>query len=366
MNRQTPPGITFTLRSPNAKDGRQKFSILKIAGKAPNRSRVTIEVKELAEINRRFLDNTLSFQEAKTLAQDLRRRLDRKENGLRQIPITNKENETVLEAYWKEQYSWRDIRDPSSMRNSLLRAVKALGNVSILTAEQTDFYKKINETKLTNNRKREIIARLNQLIKFARRDFALKVPRRDIVTVKYLSLPEFNKAVKHLDDTDALLATIAFHSGMRVGEIFAIQKSDVLAPGRIKVNKQMLRDGTIAEPKVGKERRTYINSQDGRDAIGTWVKVPLDERREFRNRRFSELISAACQKAFKDDKDKHVTFHDLRHSFAIHMLGLGTSMSNVAQLLGDSIQVTEMFYTGFNMSDESLDSLERQLARNKN
>jgi integrase len=52
-------------------------------------------------------------------------------------------------------------------------------------------------------------------------------------------------------------------------------------------------------------------------------------------------------------------FHDLRHSYAIHMLEkVEVSLTMVAKLLGDSIQVVEQYYAGFALGEEGLRSVD--------
>lgn len=334
---------------------------MRIEGKKPNRSRKTVTTPELEEINSRYLDGTLPFESAKALAQDLRLRLDRKENGHRAKPLTLAENIKLFEAYWKDHYTWRDIKDPASMRNSIIRAINILMDLPIMTAEQTEFYKKINESGISNNRKREVIARINQLLKYARRDFTLRLPRQDYLKIRHISEPELKKLAHALPPTIATLAKIAFYTGCRVGEIYALERQDVSGKF-IDIRKQMLRDGTIAKTKTRKDRTITVipGRQTGLDE---WLSIPMSQREKIRNKQLSETIKLAAKKLWPNNADKHITFHDLRHSFAIFMLGLGESLTTVAHLLGDSLQVCQMYYTGSAMADENLQALADRLKR---
>lgn len=354
--------ITFSVRSPGPNEKRVKFSIFRIEGKSPKRVKKVVCSPELDEINRRFISGTLSYQEARALAQDIRRRLDRRENGAREKPITT-ENQTLLDAYWKDQYSWRDITDPDSMRNSLKRAIRVLGDLPIMTAEQTDFYQRINESGITNNRKREVIARLNQLIKYARRDFTLRLPRQDFLKIRHISEEQLGKLTKVLTQFDSTLVSVAFYTGGRIGEIFAIQKRDF--NGRIlNITRQILRNGEKSRTKTRKDRGVAV-PPEGFAAIKDWLDIPTSQKLEHRNRKLSEVVSEASRKLWPKEKDRHITFHDLRHSFAIHMLRLEFSISEVAHLLGDSIQVCQAYYTGFAASDEALEAMSQRLANRK-
>lgn len=54
-------------------------------------------------------------------------------------------------------------------------------------------------------------------------------------------------------------------------------------------------------------------------------------------------------------------FHDLRHSYAIELLNHGVSLSLTAQALGNSVQVCQEYYAGFELSDEGLDVIRGKL-----
>jgi site-specific recombinase XerD len=59
-----------------------------------------------------------------------------------------------------------------------------------------------------------------------------------------------------------------------------------------------------------------------------------------------------------------VTVHDLRHSFAVHMLvDHNQSVKRIARLLGNSESVCEKYYLNFVFEDDTLDSLVAQLKR---
>ena len=59
------------------------------------------------------------------------------------------------------------------------------------------------------------------------------------------------------------------------------------------------------------------------------------------------MLQQACKAAFLQEKEKHLKFHDLRHSYAIYLLSLGMSLERVAQSLGNSIQFCQQYYVGF-------------------
>jgi site-specific recombinase XerD len=110
-------------------------------------------------------------------------------------------------------------------------------------------------------------------------------------------------------------------------------------------------------PKNRKERKALI-IPDYENAVREWIKIPLEARLSFRKRAISLLTRRASQKALQRD----LTFHDLRHSYCIYLISKGASLSLVAQSIGDSIKVTERYYSGFSLTSESIELLKSQLA----
>jgi integrase len=80
----------------------------------------------------------------------------------------------------------------------------------------------------------------------------------------------------------------------------------------------------------------------------------MERRLEIRNARYAERVRTAGRKVFPKDTSKHIKFHDLRHSYAIHLLNQGVPIGLVAQALGDSVQVTQENYLGFCLTDEGV------------
>jgi hypothetical protein len=83
----------------------------------------------------------------------------------------------------------------------------------------------------------------------------------------------------------------------------------------------------------------------------------LEEKDGTTAQRFQKL-------AFPNNPDKQIIFHDLRHSYAIHLLSIGMTMEDMARGIGDTMEVCEEFYAGFSHTSESASSMaERYLRR---
>lgn len=315
--------------------------------------------EELDLINQALEDRVHSYEEAYAQARVVTDRLIKRELGHKAKPITLSENLKLLKSYWDKEYSDRDNADPKSMWNKLNAALRIIGDTSLLTATKEELYEKIKDSGLEANKRRAVIARLNQLLKFAGR-FKLKAPKQEFPEIRYLSEKQVLALSASLKGTDRDLVLLAFATGCRLGELFAINETTIKPNGKIWVGYQILRSGKKALPKNRKQRSVFC-LEVGRDALKRWLKVPLAERLTIRNRKYAEIVHNACKALWPKQPDKHVSFHDLRHSFAAEMLRLGESVSVVAQLLGDSVQVCQMYYSGFSMHDESMDALVQRM-----
>ena len=77
-----------------------------------------------------------------------------------------------------------------------------------------------------------------------------------------------------------------------------------------------------------------------------------------------ELMKKYCKIAFPDDPTKHLTFHALRHCYAINLLSMGVSMSLVAQSLGNTLSVCQQYYVGFELTNDSIDAIQAIVKKN--
>src|SRR5690606_8688746 len=98
-------------------------------------------------------------------------------------------------------------------------------------------------------------------------------------------------------------------------------------------------------PKWGKTRKAVI-PKAGVKGFLNWVNA--SDRDKIKRTDASKRLKFFSSQKFKSDKTKHISCHDLRHSYAILMLReYNVSLATVASLIGDSIQVTEQYYIGY-------------------
>jgi len=119
---------------------------------------------------------------------------------------------------------------------------------------------------------------------------------------------------------------IALNTGMRRGEILSLTKD------RIDLENKLIR---VFESKSGKPRDVPINKILHK-ALREWMEK-IDGNELFAVKEIKRSFNTACRKA----GIKNFTFHDLRHTFASHLVMDGVDIATVSRLLGHAnIQMT--------------------------
>lgn len=353
---------TVTMRPAKPEEGRASFSIFRLVRLSKGRKQEKVEVHELSEINAKFKSGDLSYLDAETLVKDLVKRLQLKENGHKTKPVTHQDNIKLLDRYWKDVYTYRKLIDPGTMRYSLMRAIRAIGTVSLYTVSKEDLHKLIYQLPFRPNKVRTIVARLNQLLAYAKRDFKLESPEEEFEEVKYLTESEVEQLAASFADTRlANLIRIAFGTGGRLGELFALNPRKYNTQTAVMViDCQMRKNGAISKTKT-KRMRNVAPLAYCDNALQEWFDVPTAERLEMRKWLFGKIVRKRSKELWPKKLDKHIRFHDLRHSFAIEMRRRGESYDTIADLLGDGVDVCRKYYTGFHLSNESVEALAKRL-----
>ena len=154
---------------------------------------------------------------------------------------------------------------------------------------------------------------------------------------RFLSRDEIRRLLAAASDLFRPILIMALHTGMRRGEIMKIEWRDVDLRNRI------LR---VRESKSGKQRTIPIDETlhatlrglPSRSKKGLVFPSPVtgnpwtDFRRQFR-------------KALKKAKIKDLRFHDLRHTFASHLVRARVDIRTVQELLGHADLTMTMKYS---------------------
>lgn len=130
--------------------------------------------------------------------------------------------------------------------------------------------------------------------------------------------------------------TTAFKTGLRVGELLALRWEDLdLVAGRLVVRRTLWRDqeGT---PRGGRIREVPLSDdaiatlKAHRHLKGPYVFCEADGAR-LTHSRVKDVVPWTCSKA---GLAKRLTTHELRHTFASHLVMRGVALKAVQELLG--------------------------------
>jgi len=352
--------LYYKIRTPSKQDGRASVSIQQKQGQSePWR---TLRLNSIDAINdllqKGVIDNHTAVEKAKAVLAQLYKERDKA------LPksVFNSQNLKLLDVFWEAEYSDRDIIATASVFGSYRQAIESIGSLSIAAASRKQLQDAI-DTKfvLFPNKQRRAVQWLNTLLRYAGRDFQLKKKREVKHAVKYLSLAEFRQMSAHLNDPIyKLMAEVAFGTGLRLGEIFALRANPFKRDSIIHVDSQIDKDGIRRETKTRKGRQVYV-LKEFRESVSGWAEIPEETKLAYRGRKYANVIRAACERAFPGDASKVMRFHDLRHCYCVHALGSGAPSALIAQSIGDSIAVFEKHYAGHILSESAIDLLDKFL-----
>ncbi len=136
-----------------------------------------------------------------------------------------------------------------------------------------------------------------------------------------------------------VIVMIALHTGMRKGEILALRKEHVDLDNEIITIEETRSTGSTGTPKSGKRRHAPVN-RTLLPVLREWIEF-CKEDRLFAYDDVKKGFNAAVKRAGITD----FTFHDLRHTFASHMVMSGVDLATVSKLLGHSSYNMTMKYS---------------------
>lgn len=284
-------------------------------------------------------------------------------------------NVELAELYLRDVINRRKTKKVSktAARQYLMRALKALGSVSIQYGSEDEIQTALDAAYPDENPKqRQLAMYLNCLLKYLKRtDVTIQKYRLGVSVVKHVNFDEIPKLLTALDSITSrevnisafkLMVQMAFYSGLRIGELFALERSDYdIVGNRIRVSKQIDTHNKQDVPK-NRKSRTVVCFPEMKELYLNWIKskhlVPFDVRI-----RAARILTQACKIAFPDEPTKWIVFHGCRHSFAIRCLEAGLPMEMIARQLGNSLKVCEHYYLGFAHTDVTLDQVSKLLSR---
>lgn len=318
-----------------------------------------VKDERIDAINSNFRSGILSYDEAllqlRSAVEQIRAELSAGDEVVKASQISEK-NLKLYHAFMKDHYRGREIKRPHTIRNEFNFALLAIEPLSIISSSKAHLQDRVDEV-FNDKQSRRYVGRINQLLVFANRDFKLHAKKRKHAKVRYVTLEELNTILAFVQDYDLKnLYTTLFCTGVRFGEAFTLKERDIKPNGTIYIQEQMTEKLEIREIKNSKPHHTIV-LPEGMKAVKAWSALPHSKKESLRTRGQHPLTNAA-KKAFQD-KGRWISPHDLRHSYAIHMLGLGVPLDKVAKLIGDSLKTTEEYYAAFTMSENEVEFVQK-------
>ena len=256
----------------------------------------------------------------------------------------------------------------SSEANYRMKAEKhiipAFGELKCCLLKANDVYKFI-ESKLKSGLSAryvsDIIVLLKSIFRYASRVYGISnclegivMPKRTKADIVILSKSEQSKLMSQLgDDLTSLGVALSLHTGIRIGELCALQWKDIdLANRTITVRKTVQRIKNfggktatklvITEPKSASSAR-IIPIPDCLVAMLERFKdsaekyVLSDNCKPVEPRTLQYRFAAILKKANLPS----VHFHSLRHAFATNCISLGFDVKTLSEILGhSSVEIT--------------------------
>ena len=153
----------------------------------------------------------------------------------------------------------------------------------------------------------------------------IRLFRESPARIRYLTKPEITKLLSTSSDFLKPILITALHTGMRMGEILRLKWEDIdFERGIIEVT----------ETKSGEPRKIPMNNLLTETLRS--IKLPCVSPYVFcrTDGRPRKSIRTAFENALKRAGIENFRFHDLRHTFASHLVMAGADLPTVKELLG--------------------------------
>lgn len=225
----------------------------------------------------------------------------------------------------------------------------------------------------------DIILILNALLKYASKYFNIEVVAAPYVKdikkeMRVLSVTEQNLFEKYLNkdmDNFKFAALIALYTGIRIGELCALQWKDV-DNGTIKIDKTLHR----LKDENGKSA-IFIDSPKTFHSIRT-IPIPLFLNNIIESKRSDpenyvianefvkivepRLMQIKFKKMTEECNLKNVTFHTLRHTFATRCVECGFDIKSLSEILGHAdvkITLNKYVHSSMELKQANMNKLDQ-------
>ena len=324
----------------------------------------------LAEISYIIPQTGKRIRERKTthrldLAQQWRQ--TRKADALRGEIRKEKKTQRMRFAAFAEEYleKWSRIKKKrltylsDCYRVDTLKKIfgkKVLGEI---TRRQVEDYiaQRLREGKSPATANRELCCLKNMLRKAVDWEYiesnpawGVKQQAEPIPEYEFLTEDELEAFLKAVTPSRRALFVVAAHTGMRKGELQKLEWKDV--------NFNQGEKGLITLRDTKNNETRYIPMNEAvKEALQRHPKQLVKDEQEAKSRVCPLVFCDKEGRPFKDVRaaieggleraqiDKHIRFHDFRHTFASHLVMKGVDLRTVAKLLGHKDIKMTMRYT---------------------
>lgn len=146
--------------------------------------------------------------------------------------------------------------------------------------------------------------------------------------LRYLSPEECQRLIDSCDEHIKPLVITALNTGMRKGEILGLKWDNVdLKAGFILLNQEQTKNSERKELPINQTLRETLQTIAKRENVSYVFHDPSTGNRYFD-------VKRSFKTALKRAEIRDFRFHDLRHSFASHLVMAGIDLATVKELMG--------------------------------
>lgn len=235
----------------------------------------------------------------------------------------------------------KHLSRPEAAKGRLMQAVAAMASVSLLTATEEAILTQL--ATVPERSKYHVRGAVNELLAYAKRSLRIFNPspaRPDEIV--FVRINEFQAAMKDVppDYRDYLGALFA--TGCRMGELPRARLSGESAY----IPAQLLRTGKTGPTKNRIKRvapiipplRAYT------ERISQWAPEKLDMVRLENENDMRKALRGALD----------IKIHDLRHSYCVEHAAKGANVFELADYIGDTVEVCKRHYRPYCLQDEQV------------
>lgn len=166
----------------------------------------------------------------------------------------------------------------------------------------------------------------------------------------FWTVGEFRRFIQCVPDPISNLAfQVLFYTGIRCGELFALDPGDIdLNGGTVRINKTFRRENgedVTTSPKTANSVRTVTLPPFLVDQLRAYMEKIYDLKAWGRLFPFTRSkLRIAMDKACAASGVKHIRLHDLRHSHVSMLIDMGAQPMVIAERIGDTVEMVNDIY----------------------